>query len=127
MSPERSVVSPGPSGTTTDSTEEHLMPYGIEYDVPAPIQFYDTVHAEVLQRGGSSVDGLLLHVGRPSDGGFQVLEVWESRDHWQRHNDDVVGPMMAGLVDDQPPTTGPPDGKEFEIRGLVIPRGGIAL
>jgi hypothetical protein len=50
------------------------MPYGIEYDVPAPIQFYDTVHAEVLQRGGSSVDGLLLHVGRPSDGGFQVLE-----------------------------------------------------
>ena len=103
------------------------MTYGIEYDVPAPIQFYDAVHSEVLRRVGSSVDGLLLHVGRPSDGGFQVLEVWESREHWQRYNDEVIAPIMAGLAAGQPPAAGPPDGREFEVRGLVLPRGEIAL
>ena len=103
------------------------MTDGIEYDVPAPIQFYDAVHAEVLRRVGSSVDGLLLHVGRPSDGGFQVLEVWDSREHWQRYNDEVIGPIMAGLVSGQPSAGAPSDGEEFEVRGVVLPRGGIAV
>ena len=52
------------------------MTHGIEYDVPAPIQFYDAVHAEVLRRVGTAVDGLLLHVARPSERGFRVLEVF---------------------------------------------------
>jgi hypothetical protein len=103
------------------------MPYGIEYDVAAPIQLYDIVHAAVLKRVGSSVDGLLLHVGRATDGGFQVLEVWESREHWQRYNDEVIGPVMAGLGGDQPPAAAAPEGKVFQIRGLVLPLGEIAL
>ena len=57
------------------------MTFGIEYDVPAPVEFYDAVHAEVIRRVGGAVGGLLLHVGGPGDGSFQVVEVWESREH----------------------------------------------
>jgi hypothetical protein len=43
---------------------------------------------------GSAVDGLLLHVGRPSGRGFRVVEVWESREHRQRYDDEVIGPHL---------------------------------
>jgi hypothetical protein len=101
--------------------------HGIEYDVPAPIEFYDAVHAEALRRVGPSVDGLLLHVARPSERGFRVLEVWESAAHRKRYDDEVIGPIMASLAGDGPPPEDPPAGEEFEIRGLVLPSGGIAL
>ena len=103
------------------------MPFGIVFDVPAPVEVYDAVHAEVLRRAGSSVDGLLVHVGRPTDRGFQVLEVWESRDQWQRYNDELIGPVMADVAGGQAPPPGEPAGEEFDVRGLVIPRGDVAF
>jgi hypothetical protein len=101
--------------------------HGIECDVPAPIEFYDAVPAEALRRVGSSADGVLLHVARPSERGFRVLEVWESAEQRKRYDDEVIGPIMAALIGDGPPPEGPPAGEEFEIRGLVLPREGIAL
>jgi hypothetical protein len=101
--------------------------HGIEYDVPAPIEFYDAVHAEALRRVGPYVEGLLLHVARPSERGFRVLEVWESAEQRKRYDDEAIGPIMAALIGDGPPPEGPPAGEEFEIRGLVLPREGIAL
>jgi hypothetical protein len=80
--------------------------YGIEYDVPAPVEFYDAVHTEALRRVGSAVDGLRFHIGRPDEGGFQVIEVWESREHWQRYNDEVdevIGPVTAQLAGGRQP------------------------
>ena len=85
------------------------------------------MHTEALRRVGSAVDGLLLHVGRPDEGGFRVIEVWESREHWQRYNDEVIGPVIAELAGGQQPGAGAPDGTEFEVRGLVLPRAGIAV
>jgi hypothetical protein len=55
------------------------MTHGLVMNVPAPINFYDALHGEVARRSTAGVDGLLLHVGRATDDGFQVLEVWESK------------------------------------------------
>ena len=37
---------------------------------------YDGMHAEMIRRAGTSGDGLLVHVGRATSDGFEVLEVW---------------------------------------------------
>jgi hypothetical protein len=104
------------------------MAYGIIATVPAPIGMYDAVHAALLSRTGTDVDGLLLHVGRASEGGFEVIEVWRSRDDFDRYNRELVAPLIAELTGD----TGGAEPvrqeiEEFEIRGLVIPTGGIGI
>ena len=56
------------------------MAYGYVMDVPAPIEFYDAMHAEIGRRSTGVAEGMLLHVGRATGGGFQVIEIWESKE-----------------------------------------------
>lgn len=100
------------------------MTIGIITDVPARIEVYDAVHAEVLRRAGPALDGLLLHFARPTAGGFQVVEIWESRGHLERYDRELIGPVVAQVSVGQ--EVGPPARTEFEVRGLVMPTGGVA-
>ena len=70
--------------------------YGVITTVPAPVEMYDGMHAEIIKRAGTSVDGLLVHVGRATTDGFQTLEVWESKEHFDRANTDIVSDAGAG-------------------------------
>jgi hypothetical protein len=54
--------------------------------VPAPVEMYDTIHRGV----GATVDGLLVHIGRATTDGFQTMEVWESKEHYDRANTDIT-------------------------------------
>jgi hypothetical protein len=47
---------------------------------------YDTIHRGV----GATVDGLLVHIGRATTDGFQTMEVWESKEHYDRANTDIT-------------------------------------
>jgi hypothetical protein len=96
------------------------MTYGFVMDVPAPIEFYDAMHAEIGRRTPNGVEGLLLHVCRPTQGGFQVIEVWETKEQCDRSNAEVVGPALAHLSEGRPQPPAPPT-QDFEPRGLVIP------
>ena len=100
--------------------------YGIITTVPAPVQMYDRMHAEMLKRAGTSVDGLLMHIGRPTTDGFQTLEVWESKQHYDRANTDIVFPLMRELAGDQPPSIELAT-ETFDIHGLVIPKCKILI
>ena len=101
--------------------------YGVTITVPAPVEMYDGMHAEMIRRAGTSVDGLLVHVGRATPDGFEVLEVWESKEHCDRANTEIVVPVMRELLGDQP--AGPMEQATdvFEVHGLVIPRGDILI
>jgi len=102
------------------------MTYGFVMDVPAPIDFYDAVHAEMRRRTPDGVDGLLLHVCRQTPGGFQIIEVWESKELSDRANAEIVGPAIAQLAGGQPPAQ-EPSTEEFEPRGLIVPAASIAV
>ena len=101
------------------------MTYGFVMDVPAPIQFYDALHAELGRRTSGDVDGLLLHLARQTADGVQVIEVWESREQWECATREVVGPVLAEVLRGEAPPL--PVVTEFEVRGLVLPRAGIAV
>ena len=96
------------------------MTYGFVMDVPAPIEFYDAMHAELARRVSGPVDGLLLHLARQTSAGFQITEVWESKELCVRYTAELVNPVMAELSGGQPPP-GEPAVQEFEPRGLVVP------
>jgi hypothetical protein len=96
--------------------------YGVLSSVPAPVEMYDAMHAEIGRRSGGKVDGLLVHVGRATETGFEVLEVWESREHFERYNNEVVFPIMADLAPGAPSPN--QAAVEFDVRGLVIPSAG---
>ena len=102
------------------------MTHGIVMDVPAPIEFYDALHAEVARRSTGGVDGLLLHVGRPTTGGFQLLEVWESKEKCDRFFAEVVEPARAAVSGGRA-APGQPVVEEFEPLGLVVPSAAIAV
>ena len=102
------------------------MTYGLVMDVPAPIELYDAMHAEIARRTPDGVDGLLLHVCRPTSGGFQITEVWESKELSDRYGAEVVGPTLAQLSAGRPPPPQPTI-EEFEPRGLVVPAAHVAI
>ena len=57
--------------------------YGVFTAFPAPVEMYDRMHAELIKRAGTSVDGfgLLVHVGRATADGFELFQVFESKEH----------------------------------------------
>ena len=101
------------------------MTLGVVFDVAAPVETYDAVHAAMLRRTGTDVEGLLLHLARQTAEGVKVIEVWESREQWERGTREVVGPVLAEVLPGQPPPTSVVT--EFEVRGLVLPRTGVAV
>ena len=102
------------------------MTYGIITRVPAPPEVYDVLHQELLRRVGARIDGLLLHVGRATGHGFEVVEVWECKEQFDTFNDTVVRVLMTELTNPQTPPA-PPQIEEFDVRGLVIPRGDVLV
>jgi hypothetical protein len=102
------------------------MTWGVTVDVAAPVEMYDAVHAALLERVGPSVEGLLLHVARETGDGFQVIEVWESQADYDHYAEDVLAPLLAELSGGRA-SPGNQTERPFEVRGLVLPRAGIAV
>jgi hypothetical protein len=85
------------------------------------------MHAELIKQAGPSVHGLLVHIGRATSDGFQIVQVWESKEHYDRANTDIVFPLMRELAGDQPPPSIEQATEAFDVRGLVIPSGNILI
>jgi hypothetical protein len=102
--------------------------YGVVTTVPAPIEMYDQMHAELIKRAGTSVGGLglLVHVGRATADGFERFEVWESKEHYDRAMETAVS-LMRDLAGDLPQPSTDESAEVFEVRGIVIPRGDIVI
>jgi hypothetical protein len=96
--------------------------YGYTTHVPAPIEVYHALHRAVLEvvaeDGGA--EGLILHLAYPTDLGFDLTEVWESKEQFETFNRDVFPKAMAraGV-----PMEGPqPPLEEFDPVSVVTPR-----
>ncbi len=99
------------------------MTYGIVSEVPQPVEMYERVNSAVREQlGGKDPDGLLFHVARPTKTGFQVLELWESREKSDRFSDEVLGPIIDRVSGGQAPRREDVS-EEFSILGL---RGRLA-
>ena len=100
------------------------MAYGFVMDVPAPIEAYEAMHAEIGRRA-TDVEGLLFHVGRATGRGFQIIEVWDSKEQFQRYDAEIVQPVVARMSAGRPMAE--PSVEEFEPRGLIVPSAQVAV
>jgi hypothetical protein len=66
---------------------------------------------EAIDPDGNPPDGLLFHASGPVDGGWGVLDFWESRAHFDTFAAERIGPAMASLG----VPGGPPDIHEFPV------------
>jgi hypothetical protein len=98
------------------------MTYGSVVTVPAPMEAYLASHAEVEKALGDSLpDGMIVHVVRPVDEGFEVFEIWESKAQADKFNQEVVWPAVQRTGRDM---SGPsPVAVEFEPVGLMVTKG----
>lgn len=102
--------------------------YAVVVDVPAPVAVYDATHAEMLRRTNGTVEGLLVHLCRATDEGFQVLEVWTDRAAYARADREIVAPVLAEVAPIPEGLDVPaPRLEEFAVRGLLIPGTGTVL
>lgn len=102
------------------------MTWGVIVDVAAPVELYDALHAALLERAGPAVQELLVHLARETAGGFQVIEVWESQAAYDRYTDDVLTPLVDELSGGRASREDRTE-RSFEVRGLVLPRAGVAV
>jgi hypothetical protein len=65
---------------------------------------------EVIDPAGNPPDGLLFHASGPVDGGWGVLDFWESRAHFDKFAAERIGPAMAAAG-----ATGAPEIHEFPV------------
>jgi hypothetical protein len=81
---------------------------------------YPTVHkavTDIIQEHGGG-EGLILHVAYPTEEGFDVVEVWESREHAERFDTTVLTLALqrAGAEDRPAPVR-----EEFDPLGVMVP------
>jgi hypothetical protein len=98
------------------------MTYGVIVRVKAPIEAYDATHAEVMKAAGpQQVPGFIVHIGRETEDGFELIEVWETKDQADAFNRDVVWPAMQrlGMPEDGPE----PETVEFQARAVLTGDG----
>ncbi|HLX18818.1 MAG TPA: hypothetical protein VKR23_01590, partial [Gaiellaceae bacterium] len=48
-------------------------------------------------RADQSPDGLIVHTAGESPMGFYIYDIWESKEHFQRFMDSMVGPAMEEI------------------------------
>jgi hypothetical protein len=102
--------------------------YGVVTTVLAPVEMYDRMHAELIERAATSLEGsgLLVHVGRATADGFERFEVWESKEHYDRATE-MSDSVRRELGGDLPQPSTEKSTEVFEVRGMVIPRGSIVI
>jgi hypothetical protein len=72
------------------------MSYAVVCDIPASWETYEPL-AKALTDPRPS--GLLLHVAGPTDEGFRVIDIWATREDWERFRavrDEIVDSAILG-------------------------------
>jgi quinol monooxygenase YgiN len=72
------------------------MRYGVRMEFPGVTQAqYDQMHAVAAAMAGEAT-GFVAHIAGPTDGGWYMIEVWQSKEDHQRFMQSLVAKMPAG-------------------------------
>jgi hypothetical protein len=77
---------------------------------------YDAINAQMGVEENPP-EGLVFHSAGPMGDGWNVIDFWESREHFDRFQQDRLGPAIEELGDKAPP--GPPQIKEFPVYNII--------
>jgi hypothetical protein len=93
------------------------MAIGIRIKLPGITQEqFDKAH-DHINPDRTSPQGLLFHASGPIDGGWGIIDFWESREDFDAFAVRITEGMAAAGVQPQ----GPPDIKEFPVHEVLHP------
>ena len=73
-------------------------------------------------RAGDPPEGCLVHTaGALPDGGFRIFDVWESREHFDRFQQDRLMPAIKEVVIDAGGDATPPSMTIYELHSFLKP------
>jgi hypothetical protein len=102
------------------------MAYGVVVNVPAPMDMYRAVNAQVNEAMGDDTPaGLVVHIARETPDGFQVIEVWESKQQADEFADNVLAPIIDRVSDGQAPPR-EDISEEFVVANFFLGTGAAA-
>ena len=75
------------------------MPFGIVHHFPGGTsEQYEASIAAVHPAGGALPEGQIFHAAGPSEGGWTIMAVHDSKQSWERFRDTILMPrMQAGI------------------------------
>jgi hypothetical protein len=89
----RKAVPPAPGRRGKESA----MAVGLVIDLDGmTAERYDRLNAEI-NFPAEPPDGLISHIAGPTDGGFRVLDLWESVEDFDRFVEEQLGPAMGSV------------------------------
>jgi hypothetical protein len=65
----------------------------------------------------SPPEGLIFHSAGPMEGGWSIVDFWESRELFDRFQQDRLGPAIGAVGEKAPPN--PPSIKEFPVANII--------
>lgn len=74
---------------------------------------YEASLAAVHPADGSLPEGQVFHIAGPSEGGWTIVGVHDSKESWERFRDGILGPKIAAGIEGG--FSGPPEETTFEI------------
>jgi hypothetical protein len=80
------------------------MPVAMLMELPGVTQEqYDRVMEDLQLE--EMPEGGIAHIAAPMEGGWRVLDVWETREHFERFYEERLGAAIqkAGVPQDEPP------------------------
>jgi hypothetical protein len=93
------------------------MAYGIIHHFPGGTRAqYDASIAAVHPGPDKLPDGQIFHAAGPSDGGWTIMAVHESRESWERFRDEILMPAFDAGIDGGFPA--PPQETAIEVFNL---------
>jgi hypothetical protein len=90
------------------------MAYGVVHQFAGGTQQqYEASIAAVHPGPGRLPDGQVFHAAGPSDGGWTVVAIHDSRESWEKFRDEILMPKMQQGIEGG--FTAPPQETTFEV------------
>ena len=71
------------------------MAYGFVQDVPANEEMYREIKVRL---GEQRPDGLVAHVALRREQGLRYVDVWDSREQWERFREERLEPAVEAVL-----------------------------
>jgi hypothetical protein len=93
------------------------MAYGVVHHFPGGTKAnYEASIGAVHPSDGGLPDGQIFHAAGPSEGGWTILAVHESKESWEKFRDGILMPKMQAGIEGGFPT--PPEEIAFDVANL---------
>lgn len=94
------------------------MAYGVVHHFPGGTKDqYEASIAAVHPSRDSLPEGQIYHAAGPSDGGWTIIAIHDSRESWEKFRDGTLMPRMQAGIEGG--FTSPPQETGFEVHNLL--------